>query len=165
MEALREWLLALIAVSVVCAAAEGLMPPGSVKGVGRLVCALALLWVMLRPLAVLKGVSLSDGMRDWAGELGQQQAWLEEQAQNSRKRVIEEHFAAYIADKGVQLGVPCRVEVDCAPQPEGLWLPEAVRLWGDFDPVTQSRLTQLLSRELAIPVERQTYYLTKEEGA
>ena len=39
-------------------------------------------------------------------------------------------------------------------------LPEAARLWGDFDDVSQSRLTRLLETELGIPRSAQTYYLT-----
>jgi stage III sporulation protein AF len=162
MGALKGWLMGLIALSVVCAAAEGLMPPGSVKRVGKLVCGLALLWMLLRPLSVWKGVSLSGAMEDWASRLEEQTEQLEHQTGLSRRSVIEQHFAAYIADKGRLLGVPCRVEVVCAPGEEGLWLPESVRLWGDFEAVAQSRMTQLLSEELGIPVEEQTYYLTKE---
>ena len=141
------------------------MPAGSVKRVGKLVCGLVLMWVMLRPLTAWKGVSLSGVVEEWAQQLEQQEERLESTAEGRRRTVIEDHFAAYIADKGGQFGVSCRVEVDCAAGEEGLWLPRAVRLWGDFDAVTQSRLTELLSVELGVPVERQTYYLTKEEGA
>ena len=41
--AVRSWLLGLIAVSLVCALADALIPKGAVKRAGRLVCGLTLL--------------------------------------------------------------------------------------------------------------------------
>ena len=52
------------------------------------------------------------------------------------------------------------MEIQCARQEEGLWLPRSVQLWGRFEPEAQSRLTELLERELGIAVSEQTYYLT-----
>ena len=157
--------MGLIAASVLCAAADSLMPPGGVKRVGKLTCALVLLWGMLRPLAALKGIDLSGALEGYAAGLEVQTRTLEDRTLTTRKAVIEDHFAAYISDRAAALGLSCRVEVDCAAGEEGVFLPEAVRLWGEFDAVAQSRLTQLLEEELGVPVERQSYYLTKEEGA
>ena len=61
MTAVRSWLLAVIVVSLMCAAAEALMPPGPGRRVGRLVCGLALLSAVLSPLA---GLDL-DGGPQW----------------------------------------------------------------------------------------------------
>ena len=43
MEAGRTWLLSVLVTCVLCAAADGLMPSGGVRQVGRLVCGLVLL--------------------------------------------------------------------------------------------------------------------------
>ena len=51
MGAVRSWLLAVIAVSLLCAVAEALMPSGAVKRVGRLVCGLVLVGAILSPAA------------------------------------------------------------------------------------------------------------------
>lgn len=51
MGAVRSWLLAVIAASLLCAVAGALMPPGGVKRVGRLVCGLVMLAAVLSPLA------------------------------------------------------------------------------------------------------------------
>ena len=53
MGAVRSWLLAVIAASLLCAVAGALMPPGGVKRVGRLVCGLVLLGAVLSPAATL----------------------------------------------------------------------------------------------------------------
>jgi len=162
MGAVRDWLMAVIAVSVLCAAADSIMPEGGVKQVGKLACSLCVLCVTLSPLAAARG----EGLTHWLSELTAQgetlRGELEEQTRQTQKVVIEEHCAAYISDKAAELGLNCRVEVDCDANPEGLWLPQNIRLWGEFDDVAQSRLTELLERQLGVAVENQTYYRTKE---
>lgn len=156
--------MAVIAVSLLCAAADSLMPPGAVKKVGKLVCSLSVLCVTISPLSAMRGASLTDRIEDFSGQIGELRAELEEETGQNQKAVIEEHCAAYISDKAAELGIVCRVEVDCVPHPDGLWLPACVRLWGDFNDVAQSRLTGLLEGQLGIPAAEQSYYLTKEEG-
>jgi len=164
MGALKEWLMAVIAISLLCAAADSLMPPGAVKKMGKLVCSLSVLCVTISPLAAVRGETLTDWMEGISGQMDELRAGLEEEAGQNQKAVIEEHCAAYISDKAAELGIVCRVEVDCVSHPDGLWLPACVRLWGEFDDVAQSRLTELLERQLGIPAAEQSYYLTKEEG-
>ena len=162
MAALKDWLMAVIAVSILCAAADSLMPEGAVKRVGKLACSLCVLCVTLSPLAAVRGESMTGWLDGLAAERDALRAELEEQTGRTQKMVIEEHCEAYISDKAEELGLDCRVEVDCAPNPEGLWLPESVRLWGEFDDVAQSRMTELLERQLGLAVVKQTYYRTKE---
>lgn len=160
MEGIRNWLMAVISVSVLIAAAESLMPAGSVKKVGQFVCGLVLLCVLARPLGALRGESLTEWMEEYRLTLERQEEELERQAGQTEKAVIEEYCQAYILDKAEQFGITCRVEIQCARQEEGLWLPRSVQLWGRFEPEAQSRLTELLERELGIAVSEQTYYLT-----
>lgn len=160
MEGIRNWLMAVISVSVLIAAAESLMPAGSVKKVGQFVCGLVLLCVLARPLGALRGESLTEWMEEYRMTLERQEEELERQAGQTEKAVIEEYCQAYILDKAEQFGITCRVEIQCARQEEGLWLPRSVQLWGRFEPEAQSRLTELLERELGIAVSEQTYYLT-----
>ena len=160
MEGIRNWLMAVISVSVLIAAAESLMPAGSVKKVGQFVCGLVLLCVLARPLGALRGESLTEWMEEYRMTLERQEEELERRAGQTEKAVIEEYCQAYILDKAEQFGITCRVEIQCARQEEGLWLPRSVQLWGRFEPEAQSRLTELLERELGIAVSEQTYYLT-----
>ena len=160
MEGIRNWLMAVISVSVLIAASESLMPAGSVKKVGQFVCGLVLLCVLARPLGALRGESLTEWMEEYRMTLERQEEELERQAGQTEKAVIEEYCQAYILDKAEQFGITCRVEIQCARQEEGLWLPRSVQLWGRFEPEAQSRLTELLERELGIAVSEQTYYLT-----
>lgn len=162
MEWIRHWLLSIIGISVLIAAADGLMPAGGVKKVGQLVCGLVLLCVLIRPLAALRSVSVSEWLESYHDQIQSEETALELQAGQTRKAVIESYCGTYIVDKAAQLGLSCRAEVECSLSVDGLYLPCCARLWGDFDAVIQSRLTQLLEAELGIAPEYQTYYLTKE---
>lgn len=160
MAALKEWLMGVIAVSVLCAAADSLMPGGSVKKVGRFACGLVMLCVMLEPLAALRGSSITGWLEEYAYSIQTEEENLKHQVVHTQKAVIEEYCAAYISDKAAELGVTCRVEVECTYHADGLYLPQCARLWGNFSDVEQSRLTQLLETQLGIPIEEQTYYCT-----
>ena len=160
MDQIRAWLMAVITVSVVIAVAQSVMPPGGVRQVGGLVCGLVLLCVVARPLCALEGVSVVRFLEDYSDSVQTQRQELEQQVERSRKEVIEEFCGTYIEEQAEQLGVGCRVEVDCVLSEDGLWVPVKARLWGAFDDVTQSRLTQLLELELGILPLAQTYYLT-----
>ena len=163
MAGLREWLMGVVVLSVLWAAADALMPEGGVKRVGKLVGALAMLCVVLEPLAALRGVSLTRWVEQYGQTVDGVRTELEEQVQQRQKAVIEEHCAAYISDKAAQLGVVCRVEVDCEFHADGIWLPRRAALWGTFTDVQRSRLTEVLTGQLGLAAEDVTFYITGEE--
>ena len=156
----RDWLMAVVTVSVVIAGAKSLMPPGGVRQVGQLVCGLVLMCILLRPLCAVEGTSVSQFLEEYSWEVQARETELEKQAENSRRSVIEQFCGTYIVEQAAQLGIACRAEVDCVLSGDGLWIPQSARIWGEFDDVTQSRLTHLLETELGILPAAQTYYLT-----
>ena len=163
-EGVKSWLTGIIMLCILCAAADSLMPEGAARKAGKLVCSMALVCVMLKPVGALKGVDLTGVIREYSREVEEVQLELERQVSATQKTVIEEQCAAYIADKAAQLGVICRVEVECEPTDEGIWLPARVRLWGGFSDVEQSRMTDFLVRQFGVGVEEQSYFITGEAG-
>lgn len=162
MAALREWLIGVISISVMCAAADSLMPEGSVKRVGKLVCGLAMVCALMQPLMRLGGADISDWITANAGD-SESEDILMQQSSHIQKSVIEAHYAAYISDKAAELGVICAAEVDCICHTDGVYLPQRARIWGDFSDEQQSRLTQLIEVELGLSVLEQSYYRTEED--
>ena len=163
MAGVGSWLLSITGASVLCALADGLMPAGPVRRVGRLVCGLVLLAVILAPLAQL---DLEGGQR-WLEEyhlgLEDRTQELERQVDEQMKTIIEQEYAAYIVDKAAQLGAECQVEVLCAPEGDGAFLPWQVTVTGDLTSVQREQLTQQIQEDLGVPPERQQYG-TKEES-
>ena len=156
MDGVRSWLLAVLSACILCAVAESLMPSGTVKRVGKLVCGLVLLCALL---SGGEGLDLSESrtwMQQWRAGLETEQQELENQVQEEMKVIIEEEFEAYIVDKAAQLGLDCTVQVTCGKEGE-LWVPEQVRIAGGLGAEEQAQLERILWEELEIPRERQKY--------
>lgn len=160
MGALKEWLLSVTAAAILCALAQGLIPPGPVRRVGRLTAGLVMAAALLAPLASLRGVDPEQWLENWQPQEEVQD--LEKQRDETMKTIIEEECGAYIVDKAAQLGADCQVQVVCAPEGEGVFLPWQVIITGDLSPGQQEQLTAQIQEELGVPPERQQYE-TKEE--
>ena len=160
MEQIRNWLVAVITVSVVIASSRSLMPPGGVRQIGGLVFGLVLLCVLFRPLCAEEGKTILRFQEEYSSSVQEREKVLEQQVERSRKEVMESFFEAYVVEQAGQLGLDCRAEVDCEVNEDGLWMPRSARLWGGIDDAAQSRMTQLLETELGILPHAQTYYLT-----
>ncbi len=157
MTAVRSWLLAVIAVSLMCAAAEALMPPGLGRRVGKLVCGLALLSAVLSPLASLDLDSGRQWLEDYLASLDGRTAELEETVNSQMKGIIEGEYAAYIVDKAAQLGLTCSVRVECVRSEEGLYLPVRTEVSGALGEGERARLVQIIGEDLGVPEPEQRY--------
>ena len=160
--AVRSWLLAVTAVSLLCALAGALMPKGPVERVGRLVCGLVMLAAVLSPLA---RPDLGEGQRwleDYLAAVGQREAELTQEVDDQMKTIIEGEYAAYIVDKAAQLGLTCSARVECRAEEKGLYLPVRAEVSGALDGAGRSRLAQILAQDLGIP-EAEQFYMEKEE--
>lgn len=155
--AVRSWLLAVIAVSLLCAVADALMPPGAVKRVGRLVCGLVLIGAILSPLAALD----LDGSQRWLEgylvSVQTRETELEETVNGQIKVIIEQKLSAYIVDKAAELGLACRARVDCVLSEDGLYLPVRTEVDGSMTADVQSKLIRLIQSDLGVPAEAQIY--------
>lgn len=157
MGALRSWLLAVIAVSLLCAAADALMPAGAVKRVGRLVCGLMLMGAILSPVA---GLDLDMGqqwLEDYLSGLHGREEELEETVNSQMKVIIEQEYAAYIVDKAAELGWTCAARVECRTSEDGLYLPDRTQVIGALTEEERARLAHVISEDLGVPKSKQSY--------
>lgn len=157
MALVREWLLGITGAAILAALADGLMPEGGVKQVGRLVCGLILLAAILRPLG---GVEVTNLYGQWEydkQQLQQRTRQLQEGADEQMKVVIEQQLAAYSMDKAAQLGVVCQVKVCCEPDGEGAFLPVSAQVSGIVQPEQRQILEQILTGELGIASQALTF--------
>ncbi len=161
MEVVRSWLLSVIAAAVLCSLAEALMPSGAVKRVGRLVCGLVLLYVVLSPVARLDLEGGQRWLEDYAAFLDQRKTELKGQTEERMKVIIEEQYAAYIVDKAREMEADCTARVGCREE-EGVFLPDTVRVAGVLNGQVRGDLARLISQDLGVPLERQAY--VDEEG-
>ena len=164
MGAVRGWLLTVIGASLICALADALMPPGAVRRVGKLVCGLVLLGVVLSPLTE---VDLPGGQRwvtDYLASLEARESDLTETVNSQMKIIIEREYAAYIVDKAARLGLTCDPRVECGLSEEGLYFPVRVRVSGALTEEERARLAGMIAEDLGVP-ESEQLYITEEDAA
>lgn len=156
MELIRTWILTVTVSALVIAGAEALMPQGGVKRVGRLTGGLILVLGILQPLVTMDYDQLYDMVNTLpAGAIRQET--LDQAAQEPMKEIIEEELAAYIVDKGAQLGLTCAAQVTCEIGADGVPLPKSVSVTGVMTPAQREQLCQAITQDLGLAREDQIY--------
>ena len=154
---LHNWLNGVTCAALAASLAEGIMPKGTVKQVGRLVCGMMLLWAVLGPMRSLGVSDLSRAMSGIRDEVDARHSALEEQNDSMLKTLIERETAAYIVDKAAESGVQCQAKVTCTIDENGMWIPFAVQISGAFGDAQREQLVLFVEEQLDIPQDRQTY--------
>lgn len=150
MGAVRSWLLAVVSVSLLCAAADALMPPGAVRRVGRLVCGLVLMGAVISPLVRLDVERGQQWLDSWLAARHSQEGELREIVGGQMKSIIESECAAYIVDKAAEFGWDCTARVECEDAGEGVYLPVRAELSGSLTEEARARLVQIIEADLGI---------------
>ena len=168
LELIRQWLVGVTCAAMVVALAEGLMPPGGVRKIGRLTGGLVLLAAVLKPVLAVDTAALTRSVEEYTRELGSYSTQLEEENDVLMKKIIEEQAAAYIVDKAEALGISCTVQVEAGGG--GEWpVPWRVTVTGELDREEQAALTACITADFSIPEERQIYesgqYYESGDGA
>lgn len=80
----------------------------------------------------------------------------ERAAQTLNRLYIEEEYAAYVQDRGAQLGVPgLKVEIEVQWAYDGVWVPYASHITATLGAQEKAALERMQRDELGIPPERQ----------
>ena len=154
MGVLREWLTALVAVSMLLSVARTLVPEGSIRKISSFTGGLILLVVLLRPLLGADLSRLDLHLEDYERAIGQRQEELASAGEAELAGIIEERTAAYISDKADTLGLAVKVQVETKPAGDGVPVPWRAELWGPRSPA----LATYMEEELGIPGERQVWH-------
>ena len=150
--AVRTWLTAVAAVTLLLSVVQQLVPPGSLRETASFAGGLILLTVLLQPLAALRGADLDLSFQDCRQAVEQQQTELEDRRQAELAALIESATAAYISDKADSMGLALEARVT-AEAADGVPVPVRVTLTGE----KSGELSRWLETELGIPAERQVW--------
>ena len=157
------YLKSILAMGVLCAVSDTLMPEGPVKRVGKLVCGMVLLCTVLSPVVELDLTGANEWLEEYFLGIDMEKMTLEEQVGSCTKDIIEGKCAAYILDKAAQHGITCRVKVTCKAGEEGVWLPWAVEFLEPTSESGRNILARIAEEDLGIPPQRQSF--VDEEAA
>ena len=142
MSAVREYLLSLVAVSLLTVLSRSLIPEGGVRRIASVVCGLLLTICALSPLLQMEKETLRTGVEVKNRELVSQ--------------IIKQTTQTYILDKAASMGLSVQAEVEM--NDEGAYpYPYRVTLTGVCTEAQRRQLTRSIEENLGIPAERQAW--------
>ncbi len=153
MESLRTWLSSIVAVTLLIAMAESLVPEGTMRRVAGFTGGLVLLLALVRPVLAGGLLDLTLETEKWTAAIEEEQASLSRQGEDALAALIAERTASYIWDKGAALGLEVKANVETRTGEAGLPVPERVELEGPYS----KELADYITHELNIPPERQVW--------
>ena len=155
MESVAEYLQSILALTLLCTAAGGLVQNSAAKGLFRLLSGMVLtiaiaapLWRIDIDLPSLPAQQLWDRVNDAV-------AAGEEASSDALRQVIKQRTQAYIQDKARELNASVSVEIFLreGDQP----VPQRAVLSGTVTPGVKRRLQEILETDLAITKENQEW--------
>ena len=155
-EAVRSWLVSIVAASFLVSMAQSLIPEGTVRKIAGMVGGLALLLTLVKPLLGADFEKMGFQYADYASEIQQRQTELKSESETALEQLIAEKTEAYILDKATEFDVACTVRVQVERTENGTPAPAGVEITGQ----RSESLANYMEQELGIPKERQVYHGT-----
>lgn len=152
--ALREWLTAVAAVSLLVSVVQFLTPKGPLRETASFIGGLILLTALLRPVLTLDLTSLSMDLSDSRETVEQRRAELETAQKEELTGLIEAETEAYISDKAAALGLAPQVQVTAEVDADDIPIPVRVELTGP----RSDELARWMETELGLSAERQVWH-------
>ncbi len=157
MGSVREYLLAIVAVCMLCVISQQFIKKESMGKITAFVGGLLILLVVAQPLLSLDFEELSNYLYEAAQELEIDTGVIESASDSALAEYIKKTTEAYIEDKARAMGATVQAEVKLTQ--EEYPVPKSVRLTGTMNMTQQAELSTYLSRDLGIPLEEQEWNL------
>lgn len=157
-EAIRNYLLSIVAVSLLAGIFSALVPRGSVHRTVTFLCGLAVILVTLGPIVQIDFDQIAQAMTQARVQAEEASEGVAIDNEELMSELIKEKAEAYIWDKAVSYGiVPSEITVEVNTEGDYPY-PYSVEIRGTFTSDQQVRLTRDLEENLAIPSQRQEWY-------
>ena len=153
MGALREWLTAVVTVTMLLSVAQMLMPEGTIRKIGSFTGGLLLIAVLLQPVLKDRLGELELDLEDYAETIQDRQSELESAQSDALQAGIEKRVASYISDKAAELGLTVQVRVKTELRDDGVPMPVQAEIDGPWS----TELSDYMTETLGISRERQVW--------
>ena len=156
MLSLRQYILSVATAGLICAVTQHLCEKnGSIQSVLRIVTGLLLMFTVLQPLADVSFDALGDLSSGFSEEAQDAVAAGKDYAKEAISAIIKERTEAYILDKAAQYDA--QLDVEIILNDDEIPVPVAVRIRGDISPYAKQCVKKLISSDLGISEEKQTW--------
>lgn len=156
MDEIRQYLISVIAVALICGLLTGLLDKeSSTYTITRLLCGLLMAFTVVSPIMDLdlrNAFDFADAFYQSGEMVAQEGQVISETAMQS---IIKSQTEAYILDKAASLGV--ELEVDVMLEDTYPMAPKSVRVSGSISPYSRNCLQNIIAQELGISKENQEW--------
>lgn len=153
MEALRQYIMSVVAGACLCGLVLGLIPDGKIKPILKLLCGFFMAVTVLEPVSGLDLDALHSFDDLLTREAAKTAAAGAAYSEKMYRQHIKEETEAYILDKAAAIGAGIDAEVGL--DEDGI--PVLVRLSGDISPYDRALLADFISDNLGISKENQVW--------
>lgn len=152
MDAIREYLIGVVAAALLCGIISTLVGTKGTVGVAmKLVSGLLMLLAVVRPWTSIT----FDDLFGWADDIRADGSAIvfsgESMADETYRASIKQQLKAYIVDEAKALG--CELTVEVILSDDDIPVPKQVRLAGEISPYARQTLTNLMVQQLGIDRE------------
>jgi len=154
---LRAWILGVVGAALITAVALTVTPEGAAKRVTAVVCGFMMIIALIEPIKAFdyERFKLSIAAMNADGDTIAAAAAVT--TENLTAAVIRGKYAAYISDKGANLGVSqISAEVEVANK-GGVWIPVSAAITTDADEARQSALALAIETDLGLSPREMTW--------
>ncbi len=153
MEQIREYILGIVLVSLICSLLSALVgSDGAVGACIKLLSGLVICITVLSPL--LSGTIVLPLPELNGNSMDAVSAGIEHSAADM-KEIIKDRTQAYIMEKANSLGVSVSVDIQLSEQSP--YIPVGITVDGSTSPYARQILAGMISDDLGIPLEEQTW--------
>ena len=155
-EGLRDYVIHITATALICSVilhfARG---SGSVRMLIKLLCGIVLAYSIIQPMKELDVSKLEGLTFQFREEADRAVYWGENESRTAWVESISQGTEAYILEKAKAMNIDLAVEVVLSE--DEIPIPVAVSLAGNVAPYAKSLLSEVISKDLNIPKENQTW--------
>lgn len=150
-----SYVFTLFAAAIVCGILTGIGKETGYHGLIKLLCGVFLMLTLIAPFANLSFDGISPFAMPFSSEAKQASKAGEVYVQNALAEVIKQETQTYILDKASQL--QASVMVDVTVSSDLIPIPVNVRITGSVTNEQRKQLEQLITNDLNIAKENQTW--------
>lgn len=147
---LREWIISIAIVALGSSIATVLMPKGKLTAILKLCTSIAMAITLLSPIGNFVTEDYAISMARYRELIQSYEQKGSEAADRLSRTIIESECAAYIWDKGQNLGLIIGTVEVLAKWGDGVWYPFEVKIDSDYS----QELMKIIELELGVPEER-----------
>ena len=155
MSVIRSYLLSITAASFVLGITSALLPGTQSKKIGSFLGTLVMILVILSPLVTIDADQMARSITKIRLETEELRTGIELETKELQGNIIKNQSEAYVLDKAKTMEVDITVEITLREN-QGVPYPYRVCITGAASEAQRRWISQLIERDLGIPLDRQT---------